>query len=426
MSEGGSELPYVLGVDVGATRTAAALCRLGGAGRAEPEVVGLGGPGGGVASSLQLMADGTFGVGEPGDPRWTATGFGARVGDGVPVVLGDEPFTAEELTALMVSWVAGQVAAREGEQAQRIVLSHPVGWGTHHKGLMHQALRVMGLENVTLLAEPLAAAAGHSFTRGPVGVFGMGSHAFSAAVVRPFEVVAWAESPDQDTGVDFDDLVFGHVRTELGRAFTELDAQDPRTRGLYGRLRRDCEAAKRVLSGTFETAIPVHLPSGRVDVPLTRAKFDELIRSSVEQAVSVFERVVRGTSLEATVLVGGSTRIPLISSLLPGRVVFEAAPETTAVKGAALAGRHMILGPDDNEPIETSVMVRDDDPLLRFPVGDMDVPEAEPTAPPPRPPIDITPLDLPERRSVKRVVRGLAVTGGRRRSRAEQDSEDGR
>ncbi|WP_433268007.1 Hsp70 family protein [Actinosynnema sp. CS-041913] len=415
-------MPYVLGVDVGTTRTAAAVCRLGGAGRAEPELVGLGGPGGGVASLLQLTADGAFAVGEPGDPRWTAVGFARRVGDAVPIALGSELCGAEELTALMVMWVAGQVAEREGEPASRIVLAHPPGWGPHAKSLLHQALIAVGVEHVTLLAEPLAAAANHSFGRGPVGVFSLGSHAFSAAVVRPYEVVSWADGVDQAAGGDFDDLVFEHVRATVGRAFGELDAEDPRTRGLYARLRRDCEAAKRVLSGTFETVIPVHLPSGSVEVPLTRARFEELIRPSVEQAVSVFERVVRGVALEATVLVGGSARIPLISSLLPGRVVFEAAPETSVVKGAALAGRHMLLGPDDPEPIETSVMVRDDDPLLRFPVGSS-VSDDEFTAPPPRPPIDITPLDLPERRSVKRVVRGRAASG---RSRDRNPAEDGR
>ncbi|TQM81343.1 Hsp70 protein [Saccharothrix saharensis] len=430
-------MPYVLGVDVGTTRTAAAVCRLGGAGRGEPEVVGLGGPGGGVASTLQLTPDGAFAVGEPGDPRWTATGFGRRVGDTVPIVLGVDPggtggpgaggelFTAEELTALLVMWVADQVAAREGERPAHIVLAHPPGWGPHAKGLAHRALRSVGLE-VSLVPEPVAAAENHAFTRsfaGSLGVFSLGSHAFGASVVgRGFELVHAVEGVDQAAGVDFDDAVFAHVRATLGRALAELDADDPRTRGLFARLRRDCEAAKRVLSGTLETSIPVHLPSGPVEVPITRARFEELIRPHVEQAVSVFERVA-AAGVEMTVLVGGSARIPLVAASVPGRVVLEAAPETSVVKGAALAARRLVVGPDaEPEPIETSVMVRDDDPLLRFPVGGQDAPEAEFTAPPPRPPVDITPLDLPERRTVKRVVRGLVPTGGRR----ARDSEEGR
>ncbi|MEU4763423.1 Hsp70 family protein [Actinosynnema sp. NPDC023794] len=437
MSEGGSELPYVLGVDVGTTRTAAAVCRLGGTGRAEPEVVGLGGPGGGVASTLQLTPDGAFAVGEPGDPRWTATGFARRVGDAVPIVLGPDPLSpdlrdadaercpAEELTALMVMWVADQVAAREGERPAHVVLAHPPGWGAHAKGLMHRALRSVGVA-ASLVPEPVAAAENHAYSRsfaGSLGVFSLGSHGFGASVVgRGFELLKTVDGVDQAAGVDFDDAVFSHVRTSLGRELAELDADDPRTRGLFGRLRRDCEAAKRMLSGTVETSIPVHLPSGPVDVPITRAQFEDLIRPDVEQAVAVFDRVVSG-GVEMTVLVGGSARIPLVAASVPGRVVLEAAPETSVVKGAALAARRLVVGPDaEPEPIETSVMVRDDDPSLRFPVGGLDAPDAEFTAPPPRPPVDITPLDLPERRTVKRVVRGLVPTGGRR----ARDSEDGR
>jgi molecular chaperone DnaK len=417
-------LPYVLGVDVGTTRTAAAVCRLGGAGRAEPEPVGLGGPGGGVASTLQLTADGAFAVGEPGDPRWTATGFARRVGDTVPIVLGPESgggerCPAEELTALMVMWVADQVSAREGERPAHIVLAHPPGWGPHAKALMHRALRAVGVA-ASLVPEPVAAAENHAFTRsstGSLGVFSLGSHGFGASVVgRGLELVNAVEGVDQAAGADFDDAVFEHVRASLGPALTGLDADDPRTRGLFARLRRDCEAAKRLLSGTVETSIPVHLPSGPVEVPITRARFEELIRPAVDQAVAAFAGVAAG--VEMTVLVGGSARIPLVAASVPGRVVLDAAPETSVVKGAALAARRLVVGPDaEPEAGETSVLVRDDDPLLRFPVGGLEVPDAEFTAPPPRPPVDITPLDLPERRSVKRVVRGLVATGGQRRAR---------
>ncbi|MBW4719049.1 Hsp70 family protein [Saccharothrix obliqua] len=402
-------MPYVLGVDVGSTRTTAAVCRLGGAGRAEPEPVGLGGPGGGVATSLLLTADGAFAVGEPGDPRWTATGFHRRVGDAVPVVLGTARFTAEELTALLVLWVVGRVAEREGEAAERVVLAHPPSWGPHARALAHRALNDVGLPDVTLLAKPLAAAA--AFGRGPVGVLGLGAHTCHAAVVRPpFDLVAWADGVDVAAGADYDDLVFEHVRAALGRDFAALDPDDPRTRGLHARLRRDCEAAKRVLSHAFEAVVPVHLPTGVVEVPLTRAEFEGLIRPHVEEAAAVFERVARVLTPEVTVVVGGTARVPLVPAALPGRVVREAAPETTVARGAAVAGRDLLLGPDEPEPVETSVLVRDDDPLLRFPVGSTTTAEDAPE-PPPRPPVDITPLDLPGRRSVRHVVRGLASVG---------------
>ncbi|MEU5694870.1 Hsp70 family protein [Actinosynnema sp. NPDC020468] len=412
-------MPYVLGVDAGTTRTTAALCRLGGAGRAEPEL-----PAVGFATSLLLRPDGTVVVGEFGDPRLSATGFTGRVGDRTPVALGADLCPAEELTALVVRSVVDRVTAQEGSGPAHVVLTSSPGWGpTTRKGLL-DALAAVGVPDVSLLPEPLAVAENHAFLHGPppaLGVFSLGGHAFRAAVVRGREVVRFAEGVDQAAGVDFDDLVFGHVREVLGRELTGLPADDPRTSALYARLRRDCEAAKRLLSGLPETRLPVHLPSGSVEVPLTRARFEQLVRPALDQALAVFERTARGLGVEVTALVGGSARIPLLAALAPGRVVFEAAPETSAVKGAALHARRVLEGDAEPEPVPTSVLVRYDDPSLRFPVGALDYVDDDFTAPPPRPPVDITPLDLPERRTVKRVVRGLAVTG-----RRSADPEDGR
>jgi molecular chaperone DnaK (HSP70) len=75
-------LAYVLGVDVGTTRTTAAVCRLDGARDAEIALV--------VPSSLQLTGAGTFSVGEFDTSGWTASGFARRVGDAVPFSLGPE------------------------------------------------------------------------------------------------------------------------------------------------------------------------------------------------------------------------------------------------------------------------------------------------------------------------------------------------
>jgi len=431
-------LPYVLGVDVGATRTAAAICRLARVGRPEVEVVGLGGPGGGVASSLRLTPDGEYAVGEAGDPWLTATGFARRIGDEVPVLLGQEWVTPEDLTALLVMWVAGQVAEREGGPATHVAVTHPADWGAHRKELFAQALRLVGLDRCTLVAEPLAAVENHLAAGGGgdvLAVVSVGSHAFACSVVRRAldsapELVGTAEGYDHHTGVDFDDAVVGHVRAELGRELTDLDPADPWVGQVMARLRFDAEAAKRALSALPEVVVPVHLADGVREVRLTRPRFEDLIRAGVDLAV---DTLVRTTTAhgdpDAVLLVGGSARIPLIAETvagaLRGRIAIEAAPETSVVKGAALVARRVVEGPDaEPEPRETSVLRRFDDPSLRFPVGELGLTDDEFTAPPPRPPVDITPLDLP-RGTVQRVVRGLKPAGSRRGT-PSTDDEDGR
>jgi molecular chaperone DnaK (HSP70) len=431
-------LPYVLGVDVGTTRTAAAICRIARVGRPEVELVGLGGPGGGVASTVRITSDGEYAVGEAGDPWLTATGFTRRIGDEVPVLLGQDWVAPEDLTALLVLWVVGQVADREGEPAAHIAVTHPPEWGAHRKELFQEALRHVGVDRCTLVAEPLAAVENH-FAAGGNGdvqaVFSLGSHAFSCSVVRRSldsapELVGTGEGYDHPAGVDFDDAVLGHVRAAVGRELTDLDPADPWTAQVLARLRFDGEAAKRALSGMAEVVVPVHLADGVREVVLTRPRFEDLIRPAVDLAVDTLVRAtVAHGDPDVVLLVGGSVRIPLVaevvSGALRGRIAIEAAPETSVVKGAALLARRVVEGPDaEPDPRETSVLRRFDDPSLRFPVGELGLLDDEFAAPPPRPPVDITPLDLP-RSSVKRVVRGLKPAGSRR-STHPVDDEDGR
>ncbi|GAB3876151.1 hypothetical protein GCM10029964_022170 [Kibdelosporangium lantanae] len=63
------------------------------------------------------------------DPANAARGFSRRVGDQVPVMVGGEACTAEELTAVLVTWVVNEVAAAEGAPPQHVVVTHPAGWG---------------------------------------------------------------------------------------------------------------------------------------------------------------------------------------------------------------------------------------------------------------------------------------------------------
>ncbi|WP_199441207.1 Hsp70 family protein [Umezawaea beigongshangensis] len=424
-------MPHVVGVDVGGASTAAALCRLGEPSRGA-ELVPLDERAGAVASVVQIAADGTFFVGESGavDPRLAARHFLRRIGDEVPFHLGDEVCSAEELTSLMILWVVGQAATRTGETARHVVVTHPLGWGPHRKNLLLRSLREAGVGNATLLAEPLAVAENHAAReRVPVGallgVHSLGAHAFGAAVVRrtpahTFELVTGTEGAGQLAGADFDDALVAHV---LGRQAGAVDPDDPQDRADMARLRHACAAAKIALSTAAEVTIPA--PAGQVRI--TRSEFEELIRPAVEMSVAALLRVAGRTPLDAVVLAGGSARVPLVADLVEAaldcRVLVEAAPETSAVKGAALAARLLLEGPaPEAEPVETSVLARSDDASLRFPVGELRVREDELTAPPPRPPVDITPLDLPERRSVRRAVRAF---GGARRG-AGTSEEDGR
>ena len=133
-------MPYVLGIDVGSGRTRAAISRRTPTGWSEPVVVGLGARHPGVPTAVCLGANRSVVVGDEAerqamtDPGRIARGFGRRIGDDVPVLLDGLPCSAQELTAVLIRWVADRVAEHEGGPAERVIVAHPASWGPYRVG----------------------------------------------------------------------------------------------------------------------------------------------------------------------------------------------------------------------------------------------------------------------------------------------------
>jgi molecular chaperone DnaK (HSP70) len=450
-------MPYVLGIDIGTSNTAAAISRLSGSGWSAAEVVRLG-IRSNLASSLYVAADGTIVGGAARDGTGTADGrvvrgFARRIGDDVPLVVGGEPATAQALTAVLVMWVVDRVAAQEGAPAEHIVVSHPAAWGPHRTGLLQEAFWQIGLPHVTLLPEPVAAAEGYAFSEpvevgAALAVYRLGGTHFEASLVRrtrsgTFELLASAENVEPVGGADFDDALLDQVRDRLGLELDKLDPTDPLARLAMSRLRRDCTAAKEILSAAAEATVAVSLPQRSGDAKLTRAEFEEAIRPALQETVDLLLRAVdsgglQPEELEAALLTGGSVRIPLVGRLvsaeLPCRVAIEPEPEVSVAKGAALTARLLANRPSSAPPyparMEQGRPAQAEDQFEEYPDDfredlrdryPADVPgdeldrlhlDDEFAQPPARPPVELTPLRLPPsstRRAVRRIRPGLLV-----------------
>jgi actin-like ATPase involved in cell morphogenesis len=352
-------MPYQVGIDLGTTHAMAAVCRSGGA----AEVVPLDRRGGAVPAALYLGADGAFLVGEAAerralsDPGRVVRELTRRVGDPTPVLVGRTPVPGDELAARFVARLVEDVARREGGVAARVAVTHPVGWGAHKVGSLRAALAGQGLASAVLVAEPRAAVAGYaSGGRLPVGglvaVYDLGGGSFDASVVRRtpsgVELVGTPEGVERLGGVDFDELVFEHVRDALGPAWEDLDPADPEVLAAVADLRRECTAAKEALSQDTEVLVRVALPGVRTEVRLGRAEFEERIRPAVAETVEATRRVIDSAGvapadLAALLLVGGSSRIPLVVQMVSaafGRgVAVDVDPKAVVALGAALLAR---------------------------------------------------------------------------------------
>ncbi|MGH8986204.1 MAG: Hsp70 family protein, partial [Acidimicrobiia bacterium] len=347
---------YALGVDLGTTYTAAAVSRDG-----RVEIATLGNRSAAVPSVVLLREDETILTGDAAsrrgltEPDRVAREFKRRVGDTTPLFLGGVPYSAETLMGKLLRWVVDEVAQREGGPADATVVSHPANWGAYKKDLLDQAIRQADLRNATTITEPEAAVIHYASNErvdpgDVVAVYDLGGGTFDAAVLRKtatgFEILGTPEGVERLGGIDFDAAVFEHVTRTLGGAIEALDEDDPTALAAVARLRQECIDAKEALSTDTDVSIPVLLPDLQTEVRLTRAEFEAMVRPTLVESTQAMHRALRGAGVgpdqvKAVLLVGGSSRIPLVAQLVGaefGRpVAVDAHPKHSIALGAALA-----------------------------------------------------------------------------------------
>ncbi|MGH3607421.1 MAG: Hsp70 family protein [Pseudonocardiaceae bacterium] len=436
-------MSYWLGIDVGTAFTAAAICRQSGGLSGVPEVVALGTRSTAVSSVLYLAPDGQVVVGEAAerravtDPDRVVREFKRRIGDEVPMVIGGRPHSAPEIAAMVLGWVIERVAAREGGPATGIVVTHPAGWGPYKISTMTAALRAAGLTSITFRTEPEAAAASYALAQriepgSTIAVYDLGGGTFDAAVVRKtgpatLQVLGVPQGLEALGGADFDDAIMRHVLAAVP-ALTQLDPDDPATLAATAALRRDCTEAKEALSSDTEVTIPVLAPGVQTQVRLIRAEFEDMIRPQVEQTVEALRRALRSAGVEpddldTVLLVGGSSRVPLVAQLVSaelGRpVAIDADPKAAIALGAALAALPTPTTAPD-APVEEDLGYRTVDcgavtETSALAAGS-ELPASTPAEVPQRPsltalPLDVEPAELQWHRTRSRRLKHVVLAG---------------
>lgn len=345
---------YVLGIDLGTSRTAAAVFRNGRA-----DVVPLSDHAATMPSMVFVRDDDEMLVGEAArrrgndEPTRLAREFKRRFGDETPLVLGSKSLTAEQLTAALLRHVVDFVAQREGGAPDKVVVAHPANWGTYRRELLRREVSAAGLPPAQLVTEPAAAAVHYaSGERVAVGdviaVYDLGGGTFDATVLRRtatgFAQVGEPKGIERLGGMDFDEAVFQHVVDEAGLEDAALTDHDV---SALLRLRDECRQAKEALSDDQEATIPVLVGSVNRRVKLTRDELEAMIRPSLRESVhclrtAILDSGVKTDDISAVLMVGGSSRIPLASSMvrteLTRPVVFTSNPKEAVALGAARIG----------------------------------------------------------------------------------------
>ena len=349
-------MSYQVGIDLGTTYTAAATYKDG-----RSEIFALGNQSAAIPSVVLLREDETVLTGESAvrraisEPERVAREFKRRLGDTTPIIVGGTPYSAESLMAQILRQVLSQIAEREGGAPDHVTISHPANWGPFKKDLLAQAVRLAGIaeDKVSYVTEPEAAALSYATQEriepGEIlAVYDLGGGTFDAAILRrtdvDFEIIGKPEGIERLGGIDFDAAVFAHVSRSLDGALGQLDPSDPAAQSAVARLRQDCVEAKEALSSDTDAVISVLLPNLQTDVRITRQEFEGLIRPSLVDTLAALQRAMASADVTSdqvgrVLLVGGSSRIPLISQLVSaefGRpVAVDAHPKDAIALGAA-------------------------------------------------------------------------------------------
>jgi molecular chaperone DnaK len=357
---------YQLGVDLGTTYTAAAVNRDGRA-----QIVELGTRAAAIPSVLFVKEDEDLLIGEAAtrrgvsDPARLAREFKRRFGDPTPLILGGSPYAADALMAKVLRWVVDAVNEREGGPADRVTVSHPANWGQFKRDLLDQSLRLAGLTDAQTITEPEAAAIYYASNERVeagtiVAVYDLGGGTFDAAVLRKtpggFEIMGRPEGIEHLGGVDFDQAILARVDDATGGALRALDPADPANAKAATRLREEIVNAKEALSTDTDASIPVVLPNLQTEIRLTRSEFEDIIRASIGETIAALRRALDSAGVSAAeiakvLLVGGSSRIPLVAQMVSaelGRpVAVDAHPKHAIPLGAAIAAGGMAAEPDE-------------------------------------------------------------------------------
>ncbi len=349
-------MPYVLGVDLGTTYSATAV------GTSDRiEIFQLGTRMAAIPSVVLLREDGSVLVGDPAErrsvteARRTAREFKRRLGDPTPIVLGGTPYGAESLTAHLLRAIVDRAAAEQGERPELVVLTHPASFGPYKLEVLSEAVRLAEVGPCRFLSEPEAAAIHYSARErlqpgALLAVYDLGGGTLDVAALRVtdggFEIVGTPEGMNQFGGVDLDEAVLAHVWASLGDQVDGLDRRDSETVAALAALRFSCREAKEGLSSDTDVVVPVMLPGIHTQVRLTRGEFEEMIRPRVEETLVVLGRVISSVGsfeeVSRVLLVGGASRIPLISEMIRAStgctLAVDANPKHAVALGAARMG----------------------------------------------------------------------------------------
>jgi molecular chaperone DnaK len=243
----------------------------------------------------------------------------------IRVRLGEKVFTPPEISAFILRELKNWAEAFFGESVDRAVITVPAYFNDAQRQATKDAGKIAGLEVLRLVNEPTAAALAyglHEKQRGKVAVYDLGGGTFDISILKLISTdegdIYQVLSTNGDThlgGDDIDNLLQAFVHEKI----LQTDEIDFSPHGeIAQELRKALIAIKHELSEKESATLRFPLPGGKVFTQeFTRGALDALIRPVVDRTVApvklaLADAILKPAEIDEVVLVGGTTRTPLI------------------------------------------------------------------------------------------------------------------
>lgn len=255
-------------------------------------------------------------------PGSTVAAFKRWMGSSRETPLGHRCFRPEELSALVLRALLADAEAALGEKVEEAVISVPAYFSDAQRKATRAAGELAGIKVERLINEPTAAALAYGLQDRKDGshflVFDLGGGTFDVSVLEMFEGVVEVHASAGDNylgGEDFLDVLQAACLTDLRLRKDDLSLIE---RGL---LRRKLEAAKRSLSQQSDVQVEGQVGQHDIHWKIDQERFLQLADPLLQRMRAPLERALRDArlrpdQLDEIVLVGGASRMPLISRLI--------------------------------------------------------------------------------------------------------------
>ncbi|MBL7796289.1 MAG: molecular chaperone DnaK [Saprospiraceae bacterium] len=241
----------------------------------------------------------------------------------VKIRVNDRYFTPIELSADILRELKRRIETELGQPVNKAVITVPAYFNDNQRQATRDAGKLAGLDVLRIVNEPTAAALAYGIGLDPaqtetIAVYDLGGGTFDISILQIQEGIFEVLATNGDTflgGDDFDQVVIGLFANQLGLSDADL-ATD---KSLGQEIRLAAESAKKTLSGADEFSGSV----GGKPVRITRAEFEKGIEPLVRRTLNCCANALRdakiGTEkIDKVVLVGGSTRVPLVKNSVAG------------------------------------------------------------------------------------------------------------